>query len=228
MGVISMRELLRAPKKAFERVDAGETCLITRDGHPVASLVPVVEEAAEAALVAASPQLAKDRQEAAHARAEGRTTPIEEVSEQLGVGSADLGDEQLERDTVVAPLAYFPSRHALRRVEILNETLVKELLDVASPAAALAHEAVGAATPAQPESLSAEWALKQVTDLNHEVVEIGREFGSEPPSIYEAYVMGGIGVIERLRHIHGGSSEGEGDMLAWLDAVSPSQGSSSE
>jgi hypothetical protein len=48
------------------------------------------------------------------------------VAEELGVGSVDIGDEQLERDTVVARLAYFPSRHARRRVEILNETLVKE------------------------------------------------------------------------------------------------------
>jgi hypothetical protein len=40
--------------------------------------------------------------------------------------------------------------------------------------------------------------------------------------------MGGIGAMERLRQIHSGSSEGEGDVLAWLDALSPSRESSSE
>jgi antitoxin (DNA-binding transcriptional repressor) of toxin-antitoxin stability system len=213
MAIITMRELLRAPSEAFERIDEGEACLVTRHGKPVAALVPVDQADAEKFLIAAAPELARDRQEAEHARAEGKTTPLEEVAQRFGVEQpeadeeSDNGSEELIQEAVaeaqaalpavaVEVLSYYPSHQdreaAVARLVELQGHLVRGLVE-----AAPAH--VAADVTMAPAGETIDWALEQVASFNQDVVEIRREFGPSPPSAFEAYLMGAIGAVERVR-----------------------------
>lgn len=86
MATITMRELLRDAKTVFDQMEADNApVLITRNGLPVAALVPVDPDHAEAITLAASAELIEDRNRALNAHAEGRTKPLEDL---LG-GDAD-------------------------------------------------------------------------------------------------------------------------------------------
>ena len=90
MAVISVRALLRDAAAVFEGMERDrEPVLITRRGRPVAALVPVDSEQAEAMILSSAPELIESRRRAENARAEGRTTPLE-------VALRDLDAEEAE------------------------------------------------------------------------------------------------------------------------------------
>lgn len=80
MPIISVRDLTRGAAAVFEAMEAspgGPPYVITRNGKPVAALVPIDESQVETLLLAAAPALVHQRDAAANARAEGRTTTLE-------------------------------------------------------------------------------------------------------------------------------------------------------
>ena len=90
MAVISVRELLRDATTVFEGMERDrEPVLITRRGRPVAALVPVNPEQAEAMILSSAPALIESRRRAEQAIAEGRTTPLEDAPrDAVGRGKA--------------------------------------------------------------------------------------------------------------------------------------------
>jgi antitoxin (DNA-binding transcriptional repressor) of toxin-antitoxin stability system len=212
MAIITMRELLRTPGRAFEQVDEGETCLVTRNGRPVAALVPVTEAEAEKFVLAASPEFAQDRREAADARAEGQTTSLEEVAERFGVAEPGPPDEAREALARYATaFAYSPSQggheESVARVEKLHGQLLREFVDA------------GARDASDEPAESAEawgWAVNQVIGFKEDIDVIGRTLGSETPTVYEAYVLGGIGAIERIRQSQRQVGE---ETVDWIERI---------
>lgn len=210
MAITTMRELLRAPGKAFESVDQGETCLITRHGRPVAALVPVDQADAEKFILAAAPEFAESRREAEHADSEGRTSSLEEVAARFAVdleASDENGDDEvaekitriMEKVRAAPPLelaAYFPRDPG--EFAQLNESLVRKFASVAT--------SVEAETRTEATDSAVEKAVEQVAGFTSDVVEIqwGRE---EPPTVWEAYVRGGIDAIERVQVLQGAVGE---------------------
>ena len=65
-----------------------ESVLITRRGRPVAALVPVGSEQAEAMILSSAPELIESRHRAENAIAEGRTTPLETALQHLDAEEA--------------------------------------------------------------------------------------------------------------------------------------------
>jgi antitoxin (DNA-binding transcriptional repressor) of toxin-antitoxin stability system len=212
MAIVTMRQLLRDPGEAFGQVDAGEACLVTRNGKPVAALVPVDEADAEKFLLASLNEFAENRREAEHAHSEGRTTALDEVAERFGISNLkadeedeDEVDELVEQAAAQAQAAlatssdsrfpYFPSDQ--NRFVTLNDRLLRTFADVAPTQ-------VAAETGAESgEEGLIGLAFEQVVEFNKDAVDIGREVGAERTSIYEAFVLGGIGAIERLQHLQG-------------------------
>jgi antitoxin (DNA-binding transcriptional repressor) of toxin-antitoxin stability system len=202
MAIITMRELLRAPNEAFERIDEGEACVVTRRGRPVAALVPIDESEAEKFILAAAPEFARDRNAAEHAHEEGRTTPLADVAQRFGVDLEDDDDaefdELIEQAAAEAQAAfpgtvysYYPTDE--NKVANLNRHLLLRF-------AAAAPSATPTAAEADPGEAVGR-ALEQVLSFNRDAVEIEREL-DEQPSVYEAYVLGGIGAIERVQNLH--------------------------
>jgi prevent-host-death family protein len=96
MAVVSIRALLRDAGAVFEGVERDqEPVLITRRGRPVAALVPVDPERAEAMLLSSVPEFVESRNRAENARAEGRTTPLEGVLRELDAEDAEGLDAQV-------------------------------------------------------------------------------------------------------------------------------------
>ncbi len=215
MAIITMRELLRTPGSAFEQVGDGETCLVTRNGRPIAALVPVTEAEAEKFVLAASPEFSEDRGEAAHARAEGQTTPLEEVAERFHVsepGPPEEAREALEQyATALGAVGSSASQgvhHDIGpRVERLHGHLLEEFVAAAAP------DASGEPRES-PEAWG--WAVNQVIGFKADIDFIARAFGSETPSIYEAYVLGGIGAIERIRQSQRRTGE---ETVEWVERI---------
>ena len=108
MAVISVRELLRDATTVFEGMERDrEPVLITRRGRPVAALVPVNPEQAEAMILSSAPALIESRRRAEQAIAEGRTTPLEDALRELDAeesattGIDVTGEPAAEQDYVV-------------------------------------------------------------------------------------------------------------------------------
>jgi antitoxin (DNA-binding transcriptional repressor) of toxin-antitoxin stability system len=81
---VSVRTLLRDASTVFGSLERdGEPILITRRGRPVAALVPVDPEQADAMILSAAPAMIESRRQAETARAEGRTTPLADVLTRL-------------------------------------------------------------------------------------------------------------------------------------------------
>ena len=90
MAAICVLALLMYAVAAFEGMERDRgPVLITRRGRPVAALVPVDSEQAEAMILSSAPELIESRRRAQNARAEGRTTPLE-------VALRDLDAEEAE------------------------------------------------------------------------------------------------------------------------------------
>src|ERR1035437_2987186 len=86
MAIISMRELHRDPRRVFSELEekGDEPFLITRQGKPVAMLLPVgPKQDVTTLLLSALPEFGESRREAEHARAEGRTIPLSQLLELL-------------------------------------------------------------------------------------------------------------------------------------------------
>jgi prevent-host-death family protein len=87
---VSVRKLLRDASAVFESLEQdGEPILITRRGRPVAALVPVDPEQADAMILSAAPTMIESRRQTENARAEGRTTPLAEVMSRLDALDAE-------------------------------------------------------------------------------------------------------------------------------------------
>jgi prevent-host-death family protein len=90
MPAVSVRTLLRDASAVFESLEQdGEPILITRRGRPVAALVPVDPEQADAIILSAAPAMIESRRQAENARAEGRTTPLAEAMKRLDAIDAE-------------------------------------------------------------------------------------------------------------------------------------------
>jgi antitoxin (DNA-binding transcriptional repressor) of toxin-antitoxin stability system len=189
-----MRELLRTPGKAFDRVGEGETCVVTRNGRPVAALVPITEENAEAALLAASPRLEQDRRDAEHAREEGRTMPLEEVAKRFGVEApaADLGDLEKTHPWVLSYVTR-SSEGKGADATALEQEIDGHLIKGFACAAAGSDPTTGEAS-----ERAFGWAARQVVELKEEAGRIPSELGSDQSSVSKAYVLGGVDAIDRV------------------------------
>jgi antitoxin (DNA-binding transcriptional repressor) of toxin-antitoxin stability system len=89
MAVMSVRALLRDAAAVFRDMEQdGQPVLITRRGRPVAALVPVDSEQAEALILSSAPELIESRHRAENAIAEGRTTPLETALQDLDAEEA--------------------------------------------------------------------------------------------------------------------------------------------
>ncbi|RAN74869.1 hypothetical protein B5P43_27730 [Bacillus sp. SRB_336] len=77
MATITVRELARHAKEVFDELETSRTPLvITRNGLPVAALVSIDQQEAEAYLIASAPELIGNRKNAEAAILEGRTIPL--------------------------------------------------------------------------------------------------------------------------------------------------------
>jgi prevent-host-death family protein len=95
MAVITVRALLRDATAVFNRIEKdSEPQVITRHGHPVAALVPIDQDQAEAMILSAAPELVESRRRAANARAEGRTTSLSDALRSFEVEQVPEGAEQ--------------------------------------------------------------------------------------------------------------------------------------
>ncbi|WP_164520408.1 type II toxin-antitoxin system Phd/YefM family antitoxin [Specibacter cremeus] len=94
MPTISVRDLQRNAKDIFDAMEQnGAPLVITRRGLPVAALVAIDPDEAEAYLLASAPELVENRRRAENAVAEGRTTSLTEALLEFG-GEADREPEQ--------------------------------------------------------------------------------------------------------------------------------------
>ena len=90
MPAVSVRKLLRDASAVFGGLERdGEPVLITRRGRPVAALIPVDPEDAEAMILSAAPEMIESRRQAENARVEGRTTPLAAVRRRLDAIDAE-------------------------------------------------------------------------------------------------------------------------------------------
>jgi prevent-host-death family protein len=106
MAVVSIRTLLRNAAAIFEGIDRDqEPVLITRHGRPFAALVPVDPDDAETMILSSVPEFVESRRRAENARAEGRTTSLEDALRDFG---AEAGAVPALADVQVAgnPLIY--------------------------------------------------------------------------------------------------------------------------
>lgn len=84
MAVATVRALLREAATIFEGIErTREPVLITRNGRPIAALVPVDPDQAESMVLSSMPEFIASRRDAESASAEGRTTPLETVLQAL-------------------------------------------------------------------------------------------------------------------------------------------------
>jgi prevent-host-death family protein len=96
MAVITVRALLRDAAAVFDRLETDqEPVVVTRHGHPVAALVPIDQDHAEAMILSAAPELIESRRRAANARAEGRTIPLSNALQNLDVEQLSQDREQV-------------------------------------------------------------------------------------------------------------------------------------
>jgi prevent-host-death family protein len=94
MPVVGSRALQRDTKEILDGIEEdGQPVVIARRGRPVAALIPIDQEEAERLVLAAAPQFVESRRRAEHAHQEGRTRPIEEIAQELGIE----GDGEIER-----------------------------------------------------------------------------------------------------------------------------------
>ena len=100
VAVISVRALVRDAAAVFEGMERErEPVLITRRGRPVAALVPVDPEQAEAMILSSAPELIESGRKAENARAEGRTTPLEVALRDLDAEEATRTDAGVAAET---------------------------------------------------------------------------------------------------------------------------------
>lgn len=113
MPAIGIRDLLRDAKTVFERIEKDqEPVLITRRGRPFAALVPVDPENAEALILSSAPELVESRRRAENARAEGRTTSLEDA-----LNALDDDDPAAEEDDGIV------SARSMAHVDAIHEPL---------------------------------------------------------------------------------------------------------
>jgi prevent-host-death family protein len=103
---VSVRTLLRDASTVFENMERdGEPVLITRRGRPVAALVPVDPEQADALILSAAPEMIESRRQAENARAEGRSTPLAEARRRLDAMDAEqaaqVGDVETTKARII-------------------------------------------------------------------------------------------------------------------------------
>jgi uncharacterized membrane protein YuzA (DUF378 family) len=58
--------------------------------------------------------------------------------------------------------------------------------------------------------------VNQVIGFQADIDVIARAFGSETPTVYEAYVLGGIGAIERIRQSQRRAGE---ETVEWIERI---------
>ena len=105
MAIIGMRDLLRDPKQVFKQVEeGGEPTVVTRNGRPVAALIPVDSENAERLLLGATPEYSASRREAEHASAEGRTHSLDDAIAEYNARLDTTEPIELEEDARPAGL----------------------------------------------------------------------------------------------------------------------------
>lgn len=133
MALVSIRELLRDPKRVFETLETeGAPALVTRRGQVVAALVPVDPSEVNAYVAAALPELIQSRRDAENARAEGRTRPLDDVLAELeqeaapGEGYVDVSADVAVKmeEAIGGKLEPATTTEAVRRVEDLTRSVL--------------------------------------------------------------------------------------------------------
>lgn len=90
MPIIGIRALQRETREIFDELERdGEPVVITHHGRPVAALIPIDREQAEALVLAAAPRFRESRRAKDETGGEARTRPIEEVVSELGENMAN-------------------------------------------------------------------------------------------------------------------------------------------
>lgn len=126
MAIIGMRDLLRDPKQVFRDVEErGEPMVVTRNGRPVAALVPVDSENAERLLLGATPEYSASRRQAALARAEGRTESLDDAIAEYNARADTTEPIELDDESELTGLSSFLRKNRTFFVEQPAVALVR-------------------------------------------------------------------------------------------------------
>lgn len=111
MPIIGVRELARRNRELLDKVEKEKVpYLVTRNGRPVAALVPVDPADAERYVLAAAPEFVESRRQADAEIAMGETRSLEDVTQEM-LGHADGEPEEPQQE--VAPAGVFLNSAAM-------------------------------------------------------------------------------------------------------------------
>jgi prevent-host-death family protein len=160
MPIIGVRELARHNRELLEKVEKEKVpYLVTRNGRPVAALVPVDPADAERYVIAAAPEFAQSRRQADAEIAMGQTRPLEDLADEM-LGHADAEPEAppqeseshgvfVHRAAMIDEMAMLFGRDVAVECEYATQARLSEL-------SRTVHEAIaGAASQDQLEEIHA-------------------------------------------------------------------------
>jgi prevent-host-death family protein len=202
MATITVRELARHAKEVFDELEtSGNPLVITRNGLPVAALVSIDQQEAEAYLIASAPELTGNRKNAEAAILEGRTIPLAEAllefenePEENTAREPELVDAADERQAVEPGWALEWTELAPLIGSSLVGEVEREAVQFTEEVTRKALQAVGAADG--PDSGEQEKRQEELQQLNERL--FGLKFRDEILRVTQ----------ERLSAISGGDLKG--------------------
>lgn len=93
MAIVGVRELKNRTAEILRRVEEGEPAVVTRHGHPIASITPLTEEDLEDWVLSHHPEVRRRIEEADARMAAGEYATEDELREMLREAEAEVATE---------------------------------------------------------------------------------------------------------------------------------------